>query len=189
MISIKRAIGTLLIAAVGGAFGGCLGFLLAAHLASRVERISRAERFELVGKGGKVRAFWGQSRDGHVVTAFLDSQGSVRAEFGVGQDGAVQWLRMCGSDGRCRIRLGADDFSYASLTLGDDSHESRVVLGAIVGDVPARPLSWGLVFPRKGTFSDWAALGVREDSQTGRMTPFLSIRSSAGARWSAPLEE
>lgn len=187
MMRSQKTMYTMLIAVISAALGGYFGSLFAEHRLSRVSRTIRAERFELLGKDGTVRAYWGQSAEGGLVTAFVDSKGDVRAEFGVTEDGSVQWLRMCGPDGEGRIRLGTDQFSQASLYLGDDKHESRVVLGAIPSDLPMRAASWGLLFPRKGSFDAWAAIGVREESAEGHATPFLAIRDQSGSRWIAPV--
>lgn len=189
MIGGQKPVYTMVIAVTSAALGGYFGSLFAEHRSSKVCHTIRAQRFELLGKDGTVRAYWGQSPEGGVVSAFVDSKGRVRAEFGVAEDGAVQWLRMCGPEGQERIRLGTDGFSQASLYLGDDTQVSRLVLGAIPEDLPMRAASWGLVFPRNGSFDAWAVIGVREDREKGHAVPFLSIRDQSGARWSAPVKK
>ncbi len=177
----------LIISAVGGVVGGYFGVFLGERGTSNWEHVMRAERFELVGKDGKARAYWGRTSDGHVTTAFLDSKGNVRAEFGVTEDTTIQWLRMCGPDGKTILRLGTNEFSESSLSLGDEQHGSRVLLGSIPSDLPVRTGSWGLVLPRSGTFSSWIEIGIREDPARRRTSPALSIGDASGLRWSAPL--
>jgi hypothetical protein len=189
MISIQKMLGILLIGGIGGVCGGYVGYLYADHRASIVTRSVRAERFELLGKDGKVRAFWGELQDGKVVAAFVDLHGKVKADFGVTNDGEVQWLCFYGRDGRKRVRLGTDEFFQSSLILGDDQHESRLIVGSIPGDLPVRSDSWGLVLPQKGTFDIWAGIGIRESREGQRTAPFLSIRDAGGLRWSAPVGE
>jgi hypothetical protein len=187
MTAIQRLTGPLVGSVLGGVLGGYFGFHLAELRAARADHSVRAERFELVGSDGRIRAFWGQNEGGDVVTAYVDSSGKVRAELGVSNDGAVQWLRMIGADGRSRVRLGTDSFSQSGLNLGDEQHESRILLGSIPGDLPIRPESWGLIFPRSGTLSSWIDIGIRVDDKRRGATPFFAIRDNSGARWEAPV--
>ncbi|MGJ5820000.1 hypothetical protein [Paludibaculum fermentans] len=177
----------LICSAIGAVLGGYCALLLKEHGAAAAPPVVRAERFELVTKDGKTLAIWGKAQDGNVVTAFLDSTGKVRAEFGVTPDGGVQWIRMYGPDGQQVARFGTDGYSAGTLSLGDEERSARILLGSIPGDVPARSESWGLVFPRKGGFSNWIEIGVRDRGSSDDVSAMMSLSGASGVRWTAPL--
>jgi len=171
---------------------GLLGGVLAVQLSpSKVEaaqpNIVRATRFELVDESGKVKAFLGYDGTESVI-AFLNRDGKIRVKLGMSLELGDQILTFLGTDGRSRVTITTDAYGKPSLNMGDESSESRILLGFIPNDTPSpQDDAWGLVLLQPGKFSDWAHIGTLRDPRSGKLRASIAIsREDGKIIWSAP---
>jgi len=143
-----------------------------------VQQVVRAERFELVGSKGKVRADLGLLPDGTLALDLHDRDGKLRAHLGLLPDGSPG-LALCDTDGKGRAGLVvlSDDTPHLvlfdkdgrlrveaavrpdgapGLDLYDQAGKLRAVLGATVigtnrtSTVARRPESSLVLFDKEG---------------------------------------
>ncbi len=98
--------------------------------------VLKAERFEVVGKDGKVRAFLSILEDGRPTLALLDDKGELRAWLFLSADGSPRLvlshkglLVLTDAKGEFRSLLRLDQAGSPTLALSDGAGNIRSVLG------------------------------------------------------------
>jgi hypothetical protein len=169
--------------------GGVLGAVLTLHVRPSDTHAAggqpiRSTRFELIDGKGNLKALWGVDQNNRVLISFVDSKGNSRLELAASSEGQFQMLRFADADGRSRVMLT----NAPTLSMGDETREAQLVLGLQRNDAPSPndERSWGLVFPKLGSLSSWAALGVAKNPQTGQSRAVLSLIRPDGRMWSPP---
>lgn len=144
----------------------------------------RSTRFELVDSYGNVKAVWGMDKNGGTIIWFLDKAGTPRLEIASSRDATLQMVRFADAGGRPRLALT----DAPTLSMGDATREARILLGIQVNDAPSLndERTWGLVFPKLGSLSSWAAFGVTTDPKTGASRTVLSLLQPNGKLWHPP---
>lgn len=144
----------------------------------------RSTRFELVDSSGNAKAVWEVDQHGGIAIRFFDKEGTTRLELASRRDATLQMLQFADANGRARMTLT----DAPTLTMGDATREARILLGSHVNDAPSPSdeQSWGLVFPKLGSLSAWAAFGVATDPKTGTSRTYLSLVQPNGKQWHPP---
>ncbi|HWQ90352.1 MAG TPA: hypothetical protein VN673_01680, partial [Clostridia bacterium] len=179
----------------GASFGVAVATTLAKVVTAKADAATvRAQSFELVDAEGKVIATWGRMDNDRAALTFFDEMGRPRAELGVSLKRASQRLVFWDADQRIRIALTTDANGKPALNMGDESRESRVLLGYLAEGSPPNALSstkphsdaWGLVIPKMGALSAWASIGVLRDPASGVEAGAISLMDASGKTWRLP---
>jgi hypothetical protein len=178
----------MVIAFVSGICGGLV------PRAFRVEVVSAApiqplkcSRFELVDTYGRTKAIFESGAGGGAKLTFFDTTMKTPLELGLGSTGRP-FVQLNGPDGRMRATLRLIEGAKPTLLMGDGTWEQRLQLGATQPDVTGSGSDvWALLLGNP--FDRDLLVGLAMNTTGGRAAGFgsLSIRSSDGKRWDAPL--
>jgi hypothetical protein len=186
--------GILLIFAAA-TLGGVVGSILTAQFttakAADTRTIAVHELVLLNDQNNKAASL--TSVDGKSVLSFFDRSGKPDVEVGVDLRDGSRFLVFRGEKGSVTAAISSKPpHSEATLALGDDSWEGKVVLGAFQSDTPGMPQAddWGLRLWRTGELHPAFDLLVEQKSvaeQRGRqLRTSMSIPRSDGTYWSVP---
>jgi len=178
-------------AAVGGIAGSILTAQFTTAKAADTRTIAVHELVLLNDQNKKAASL--TSADGESVLSFFDHNGKPGVEVGVDLRDGSRFLVFRGEQGSATVAISSKPpHSEATLELGDDSWEGKVVLGAFQSDTPGTPEAddWGLRLWRTGElYPAFDLLVPRKNmgGQKGRqLRTSMSIRQQDGAYWSAP---
>lgn len=145
----------------------------------------RTRQLEVVDENQRVTARI-RSEKGHAVLEFLSGEHAVvqiGTEEGLG--GGAQFVRLLGTGGRLVAAINAlPPDGAATLYLGDERQEARIILGAFVTDIPGRVDDWGLQIRSQKPLETLLTILAKTPRDGQRPTVALSMRRSDGRVWS-----
>jgi hypothetical protein len=169
-------------------FGVCAGYFLSEHVSGvQGSHRSRLETKELIVLDAHNKpAAQLASENGRTVLRFYGPGSSTALEVGV-DERTAKFVRLFGKDGRTVAALNSlPPNGEATLYLGDDRWETRLILGALRTDTDRGGEAvndWGLEFRRPGSSQSLFNVLLRSGGSPLEATAALRLIRSDGTVW------
>lgn len=176
----------LVLAAAFGFLGGSVSTRLQSVAAATGE-VLRTTRVEFVDASGLCRAILGvDSNNRKVLLSFISKDGKTAASLGLASDD-LPFLDLNGTDGKTRATLRLSEKSRPLFSMGDETWEGRIMLGAIENDFRSTSRTdWGLQFTGPSPMRLPASIGMIWDSASNSFSGTLTVHDVRGKVLKAP---
>jgi len=168
--------------------GTMLGYALASRAPIAATEAQRVETKELVviGEAGRPVARIA-GRSGGAVLEIYDGTGNKAVELGFEEVGSSRFLRLLNRDGRVLAGLSSSaPKGAATLYLGDEDLQGRIVVGAIRTDVEEPINDWGMEIQRRGSPVPAFSLFTMPGRAPNTWSTGIRIIKEDGKAWTAP---
>jgi hypothetical protein len=158
--------------AFGAAVGSLAAYRLAASAQPNLARLTTRE-LVIVDTDGRARARIDALDEGAILH-FYGRGSNPALEIGVRGDPAFRFIRFIGGNNKpvAGISSSPPD-GHTTLFLGDERAAGKVVVGAMVSDLPGIVDDWGLDIHQPGSISSllslWATMEEKGQSKAGIM--------------------
>ena len=178
----------MLLTGIAACIGAIAGIAFMTAWPSRSEAFvtrenTRTRQLEVVDENQRVTARI-RSEKGRAVLEFLSGEHAV-VLIGT-EEGGGQFVRLMSTDGRVRAAINAVPPDGAStLYLGDDRQQARIILGALVSDIP-KPASvndWALEIRQPKSLEPLLTILAKTPENGQRPTVALRMQRSDGRVW------